>query len=79
MSETEAPILPLVLLTGAAAPRVADHARTEHQLEVEAAAAILGAAGLERRRAVLGWFARNWTATPGTDSVELLRELRLGR
>lgn len=79
MSEAEAPILPLVLLTGAVAARGAGPAVTERQSEVEAAAAILGAAGLERRRAVLGWFASHWSAAPGSCSVEMLRELRLGR
>lgn len=70
--------LPLVLLTGAAARPVGTPAGPEHQLEAEAAAAILGTDALERRRAVLGWFARNWTAAPGSDSVDMLRELRGG-
>lgn len=79
MSDVEAPTLPLVLLTGAAARLVEDHAETAHLSEVEAAAAILNAAGVERRRAVLDWFARNWSAAPGSNSVDLLKELRRGR
>jgi|GEM_PF-3802376 len=80
MSDRTVPLnLPIDLLTGAAVRLVADHAETQGLSEAEAAAAILNAAGLERRRAVLDWFAGQWSDQPGSDSVEMLREMRRGR
>jgi hypothetical protein len=71
--------IPLDGISGAAMRLIDDYAEENRCSRDQAAASILNATGLERRRAMLEWFQSRWTGKLGSDSVDLIREDRDAR
>ena len=65
---------------GASAMKIIENHAKRYGCDLgEAAAALLDRAGIEYRRALFAWFEENGTKTPGSSSVDLIREDRDGR
>ncbi len=71
--------VPFEALSGAGLHLVDSYAKANDCDRGAAIAALINAAGVERRMALLEPFHRQWTGKPGADSVDLVREDRDAR